>query len=135
MFTYFYIAALKSIGRETGAAVSSRTANTRHNLTVNPEPNSQLRRNSALSSIILNKPRSWMQGLKTSNNVKTVLETPSAPAAGHQHNHELRIDQNGSAGHKKAERWHQTCSTFEMSFLKKSKGEKQKQKINESNLT
>ena len=78
-----------------------------------------------------------MQGLKTSsNNVKTVLETPSAPAAaGHQHNHESRIDQNGSAGHKKAERWHQTCSTFEMSFLKKSKGEKQKQKINESNLT
>ena len=37
---YFYITALKSIGRETGAAVSSRTANTRHNLTVTTqEPN------------------------------------------------------------------------------------------------
>ena len=61
----------------------------------------------------------------------------SYPPPASEHNHEIRIDQNGLAGGcKKAERWHQTSSTFEMSFLKKRReGEKQKQKINESNLT
>ena len=74
-----------------------------------------------------------MQSLKTSKSFKTVVEPPPAS----EHNHEIRIDQNGLAGGcKKAERWHQTSSTFEMSFLKKRReGEKQKQKINESNLT
>ena len=80
-------------------------------------------------------PRSWMKTSKTLKSFKTVVDPP--PASEVQHTHEMKIDHNDSVGgHKKAERWHQTSSTFEMSFLKKRReGEKQKQKINESNLT
>ena len=90
-------------------------------------------RNSTLSMII---PRSWMKTSKTLKSFKTVVDPP--PASDVQHTHEMKIDHNDSVGggHKKAERWHQTSSTFEMSFLKKRReGEKQRQKINESNLT